>query len=405
MRFLSLLIVLCFFLLLTACEKSPEKSGNQVSGNDNANVNTASKNIEKRTFGKTQDGKEAFLYVLKNTKGTEIGITNYGATVVSLKTADLNGKMDDIVLGFDSVEGYTSDAFLKANPYFGATVGRYANRIADAKFSLGGTEYKLAANNGDNNLHGGKKGFDKVFWEGKEVPVAGGSAVEFTYVSADGEEGFPGKLTAKVVYTLTDDNELKIDYTATTDKETVVNLTHHSYFNLAGHASGDILKQKLKILADKFTPIDSESIPTGEIKSVENTPFDFRAAKEIGKDIEAADEQIKNGKGFDHNFVLNGASGTMRLVAVATDDASGRVMEILTTEPGIQLYSGNFLDGSLKGKGGADYKLRSGFCLETQHYPDSPNRPEFPSTVLKPGDTYKTSTIYKFSTNQKQSNN
>ena len=401
MRCLIFSLILCF-ILLTACEKSIDNSGKTNSAAEANKTNTAARKVENHSFGKTADGREAGLFILKNSKGTEAAITNYGATLVSFKTADRSGKFDDVVLGLDSVEGYVSDAYLKANPYFGAILGRYANRIADARFFLNGSEYKLAANNGDNNLHGGKQGFDKVFWEGREVPAENGSAVEFTYTSADGEEGFPGKLTAKVVYTLTEENELKIDCTAITDKETIVNLTHHSYFNLAGHASGDILKQKLKIFADKFTPVNNESIPTGEIKSVENTPFDFREAKEIGKDIEAADEQLKYGKGFDHNFVLSGEAGSLRPAAVATDETSGRVMEVLTTEPGIQLYTGNHLDGSFSGKSGAIYKLRSGFCLETQHYPDSPNRKEFPSTILKPGETYKTSTVYKFSTSAAQ---
>ncbi len=392
-------IILSFSVMFSACEKQTAPNvGNSTNVNMNANREppTASR-VKQESFGKTADGKEAKIFTLLNQKGGEVRLTEYGATLVSLKMPDRSGKSDDIVLGMNSLDEYTNAAYLKANPYFGAIAGRYANRIAKGKFSLEGKQYQLTTNNGANHLHGGKIGFDKVFWTGREIPVSNGSAIEFTYQSKDGEEGYPGNLTAKVIYTLTDDNELKIEYTATTDRETLVNLTHHSYFNLAGANSGDILKHKLQINADKFTPIDSESIPKGELKSVENTPFDFRQAKEIGKDIESADEQIKNGKGYDHNFVVNGEMGMMRQAAVVTEERSGRVMEVLTTEPGIQLYTGNFLDGSLKGKNGAVYNFRNGFCLETQHFPDSPNRADFPPTVLKPGATYQTSTVYKFS--------
>jgi aldose 1-epimerase len=399
------IVVLSLCLLFSACENPPATGNNQSNANNQTNGNSTANSgaaqparVKQESFGKTADGREAKVFTLTNSKGGEVRLTDYGATVVSLKMPDRSGKSDDIVLGMSSIDGYTNEAYQKANPYLGAIAGRYANRIAKAKFTLGGTEYKLAANNGANNLHGGKVGFDKVFWSGREVPAENGSAVEFTYLSKDGEEGFPGNLTARVLYTLTDNNELKIDYTATTDKETVVNLTHHSYFNLAGAGSGDILNHRLQIFADKFTPIDKESIPTGESKPVEGTPFDFRQAKAIGKDIESTDEQIKNGKGFDHNFVVNGENGKLRPAAIVTEEGSGRVMEVTTTEPGIQLYTGNYLDGSLKGTTGASFNLRTGFCLETQHYPDSPNRPDFPSTVLKPGETYRTSTVYKFST-------
>lgn len=397
MIFRKSIILLSFCVGFAACEKKASPTGNDSTKvNMNANRETPTANrVKQESFGKTADGKEAKIFTLVNQKGGEARIIEYGATVVSLKMPDRNGKSGDIVLGMNSLDEYTNDIYQKANPYFGAIAGRYANRIAKGQFSLEGKKYQLTTNNGANHLHGGKVGFDKVFWTGREVAAQNGAAVEFTYQSKDGEEGYPGNLTAKVVYTLTDDNELKIDYTATTDKETVVNLTHHSYFNLAG--SGDILKHNLQINADKFTPIDKESIPLGALKAVENTPFDFRQAKEIGKDIESTDEQLKNGKGYDHNFVLNGASGTMRQAAIVTEEKSGRVMEVLTTEPGIQLYTGNFLDGSLKGKNGAVYNLRNGFCLETQHFPDSPNHSDYPSTVLKPGETYKTSTVYKFS--------
>lgn len=391
------IIVLSVSVLFSACEKPTAPTANNAA-NVNMNANQATptaSRVKEESFGKTADGREAKIYTLANRKGGEARLTEYGATLVSLKMPDRNGKSDDVVLGMNSLDEYTNAVYLKANPYFGAVAGRYANRIAKGEFLLDGKKYQLTTNNGANHLHGGKVGFDKVFWTGREVSAANGSAVEFTYRSKDGEEGYPGNLTAKVVYTLTDDNELKIEYTATTDKETLVNLTHHSYFNLAGN--GDVLKHKLQINADKFTPINNESIPLGELKPVENTPFDFRQAKEIGKDIESADEQIKNGKGYDHNFIVRGASGTMRSAAIVTEETSGRVMEVSTTEPGIQLYTGNFLDGSLKGKNGAVYNFRSGFCLETQHYPDSPNHADYPPTVLKPGETYKTSTVYKFS--------
>lgn len=397
------IIVLIIGFLLVACDQKPSNSVNQTTLNSNSATNSAetqkTNKVKKESFGKTADGTEAEVYILTNAKGAEAKFTNYGAALTSLKMPDREGKFADVVLGFDSIDGYTNEKYQKANPYFGAIAGRYANRIAGAKFSINNQEYKLAANNGKNSLHGGVKGFDKVFWQGKEVSAANGAAVEFTYSSKDGEEGFPGNLTAKVTYTLTDENELKIDYSATTDKETLVNLTHHSYFNLAGEGSGDILTHELKINADKFTPIDAESIPTGELKSVEGTPFDFRAAKEIGKEIDADNEQIKNGKGYDHNFVVNGENGTLRQAAVVTEPKTGRIMEVLTTEPGIQLYTGNYLDGSLAGKSGGKYAKRTGFCLETQHFPDSPNRPDFPTTLLKPNETYKSSTVYKFSAN------
>jgi aldose 1-epimerase len=360
------------------------------------NQNNAMKSvvkIKKESFGKTRDATQADIYTLTNASGAEVKITNYGGTVVSLKMPDKAGKFDDIVLGFESISGYTNEAYLKANPYLGAIIGRYSNRIGKAKFKIGVTEYKLTANNGENSLHGGKQGFDKVFWQAN--PNEKSSSIEFSYLSKDNVEGFPGNLTAKVVYTLTDNNELKIDYTVTTDKETVVNLTHHSYFNLAGN--GDILSHQLQIFADKFTPIDDKSIPKGDNRSVAGTPFDFREPKEIGKDINAKDEQLINGKGYDHNFVLTGETGKMRLAATVTENKSGRKLEVFTNEPGIQLYSGNYLNGSLTGKYGKIYAQRTGFCLEPQHFPDSPNRPDFPKTLLKPNETYTTSTVYKFS--------
>lgn len=355
------------------------------------------KKIEIKSFGKTSDKIEAKLFILRNSTGAEVCITDYGATITSLKMPDRNGQIADIVLGFDSIKGYVSEEYLQLNPYFGATIGRYANRIGGAKFSLGGLEYRLAANDGSNNLHGGDRGFDKVFWKGRNVSSEKITAVEFSYFSMNGEEGFPGNLTAKVIYSLTEDNDLKIEYCADADQETIVGMTHHSYFNLAGHDSGNALSQFLQINADKFTPISSGSIPLGKIEEVAATPFDFRRFKEIGSDIDAADEQLYFGNGYDHNFVLNGKSGQLRSAAVAADLRTGRVLEVWTTEPCIQLFTGNSLDGSLVGKSGVIYRQHAGFCLEPQHYPDSPNNPSFPSTVLKPGQIYHSCTVYKFS--------
>ena len=346
--------------------------------------------IKKESFGKA-DGKTVELYTLTNRKGAEAKITTYGATVVSLKVPDRNGKFDDIVLGFDNIDGY-----LKGTSFFGATIGRYGNRIAKGRFTLNGVEYKLAINNEPNHLHGGNKGFDKVIWNARPFDVKDGAGLALSYLSHDGEEGYPGNLSVSVSYTLTDNNELKISYAATTDKDTVVNLTHHSYFNLAGHGNGDILNHQLMINADRFTPTDAGSIPTGEIRSVKGTPFDFTKPTTIGARINQDDEQLKLAKGYDHNYVLNGKAGTLRQVARVSEPIAGRTMEVWTTEPGMQLYSGNFLDGA-QGKSGKVYQFRYGFCLETQHYPDSPNKPSFPSTVLRKGNTYRTQTIYKFS--------
>jgi aldose 1-epimerase len=346
----------------------------------------------KSSFGKTPEGDAVDLYVLTNKNGMEVAITTYGGAVVSIKVPDRSGKLGDVVLGYDSLDGYIND---KAN--LGVLVGRYANRIGHAQFSLDGKTYTLAKNNGENSLHGGVKAFGKVLWKAREVPGKDGQALELSYLSKDGEEGFPGNLKATVVYTLTDSNELRIAYSATTDKTTVVNLTNHSYFNLAGPGSGDILGTQLVIEADKFTPVDSGLIPTGELREVAGTPFDFRKATAIGARIEANDEQIKLGGGYDHNFVLRRRAGDLiSLAARAVEPTTGRVLEVWTTEPGIQFYTGNFLDG-VRGKGGVSYTKRSAFCLETQHFPDSPNQPKFPSVALKPGGRYQTTTVYKFS--------
>lgn len=352
-------------------------------------MNCSSKK-EPREFGKLPSGEAVELYTLTNAKGVEADISTYGGVVVSLKVPGRSGALGDIVLGFDDFNGY-----LKPPPYFGAIVGRYGNRIAHAQFTLDGVVYKLAKNDGDNTLHGGNRGFDKVLWKAKPE---GGQSLELTYLSKDGEEGYPGNLSVTVVYTLTDNNELKIDYTATTDKDTVLNLTNHSYFNLAGAGEGDILGHQVTINADRFTPVDKGLIPTGELRSVAGTPFDFRQPHAIGERINANDEQIVLGGGYDHNFVLNRTGDGLSLAARVTDPKSGRVLEVLTTEPAVQFYTGNFLDGTIRGKGGKVYGRRSAFCLETQHYPDSPNHPDFPSTVLKPGAQYHTTTVYRFST-------
>jgi len=348
--------------------------------------------IEKHAFGKTGDGTPIELYTLTNANGLEAKITNYGGIVVSLLVPDRDGKPGDVVLGYETLEEY-----IENNPYFGTLVGRYGNRIARGKFTLEGIEYTLAQNDGENHLHGGLKGFDKVVWKADAVRSKNSVGLKLTYLSKDGEEGYPGNLSVTVVYTLTNDNELKIEYTAVTDKVTIVNLTHHGYFNLAGAGLGDILGHELMIKADRFTPVDKGLIPTGELRGVKGTPMDFTRAVAIGARIDQAAEQLVLGGGYDHNWVLNNGDGSLALAAKVYEPTTGRVMEVYTTEPGIQFYSGNFLDGSITGKGGKVYEYRYGFCLETQHFPDSPNKPDFPSTVLKPGETYTTTTIYTFS--------
>jgi aldose 1-epimerase len=350
--------------------------------------------MKKDPFGKTSDGRPVDLYTLTNGKGMEVAITSFGGAVVALKVPDRKGKVDDVVLGYDNLEGYVSD-----KAFLGALIGRYGNRIAHGKFVLDGITYTLPKNDGDNTLHGGPEGFNKRVWKAKDVSSKEGQALELTYLSTDGEAGFPGNLAVKVVYTLTNQNELILAYSATTDKDTVVNLTNHSYFNLAGQGSGDILNQKLMMRGNRLVVVDSSLIPTGELRPVKGSPFDFTHETAIGARIEEGDPQLKIGHGYDHTWVLDTPTkSTPALAAEAYEPNSGRVLQVLTTEPGVQFYTGNFLDGTIHGKGGKVYKRRYAFCLETQHFPDSPNHPVFPSTVLKPGQTYATTTIFKFST-------
>jgi len=346
--------------------------------------------ISEQPFGTDTQGVPVTLYTLRNKNGAEVSICNYGGLVTSLKVPDRNGKLGDVVLGFDNLADY-----IKSSPYFGALIGRYGNRIAKGKFSLDGTEYTLATNNGPNALHGGLKGFDKVMWKSHAYQSEFGPSLELTYLSKDGEEGYPGNLSVKAVYTLTDDNALKLEFTATTDKDTIVNLTHHSYFNLAG--KGTILNHVVMINADKFTPVDSTLIPTGELRPVNGTPFDFRTPTPIGARINQNDEQLKFAGGYDDNWVINDYTGAVRLMARVYEPTTGRVLEVFSSEPGLQFYTGNFLDGTLKGKGGWVYQFRDAFCMEPQHFPDSPNEPSFPSVVLKPGAVYHNTIIYRFS--------
>lgn len=346
--------------------------------------------LKRTDFGKLPDGAVAHIFTLTNAKGVEARITNYGGIVVSLKVPDRNGVMADVVLGHDTLAGYLP----QNKGYLGATVGRYANRIGKGTFTIEGKVYSLARNNGENALHGGLRGFDKALWIARELPDG---RLELSYSSKDGEEGYPGTLSARLTFTLTDQDELRIEYLATTDKPTVVNLTNHSYFNLRGAGNSDILGHLVTLNADRFTPVDAGLIPTGELRPVAGTPFDFLKPTAIGARIEQNDEQLKLGKGYDHNFVLNRRGAGLSLAARVEDPSTGRVMEVLTTEPGVQFYTGNVLDGSVVGKGGVPYRKRMGFCLETQHFPDSPNKPAFPSALLKPGARYESATIYRFS--------
>ena len=389
----------CYLIIITTMILSASCANNETSGADSATSTNTSDTTASNTPVKQEDwgefdGKKVSLFTLTNKNGTEVKITNYGATVTSWVTADKGGNKSNVVLGFDSLSGYLQKPSV---PYFGAVVGRYGNRIGKAQFSIDGNTYKLAANNGANNLHGGNKGFDKVVWDA--TPSADNTqSVTLNYLSKDGEEGFPGNLKTTVKYTLTDDNELLIQYDAETDKATPVNLTNHSYFNLTGDVSNTILDHTVWIDADRFTPVDAGLIPTGELKSVKGTPFDFTTPHKIGERIKSVPGGAPGG--YDHNWVLNNQANSLKLVAWATDSLSGRKLEVFTTEPGLQFYTGNFLNGSIKNRDGKSIPKNAAFCMETQHYPDSPNKPEFPSTILKPGDKYHTETKYKISVAQ-----
>ena len=347
--------------------------------------------MRKRPFGRTSDGREVDLYLIENCNRMEIEITNYGGIVVSLKVPDRRGEMADVVLGYDDLASYEKDKW-----HFGAIIGRYANRIANGKFQLNGAEYTLARNNGPNHLHGGPLGFEKAVWRSQEDSGEQNDRLVLEYVSEDGEEGYPGRMEARVEYSLSDENEFAIHYRASADKDTVVNLTNHSYFNLRGAGEDDILLHQLQLKADQFTPVNENLIPTGELRRVNHTPFDFTQPRTIGSRIHQDDQQLKFGRGYDHNWVLN-VNRALSHAATLYEPLSGRTMEIFTTEPGIQFYSGNFLDGSMRGKAGAPYGLRAGLCLETQHFPDSPNHANFPSTVLRAGERYESTTVFKFS--------
>ena len=356
------------------------------------NAGTEDTGIIKTPFGFSPDGGAVDLFLLTNDNGMRASITNYGGIVTSLTAPHRNGLLSDVVLGFDNLEHY-----LAGHPYFGAIIGRYGNRIANGTFTLDGETYALARNNNANHLHGGVVGFDKALWSAQPQSVPEGPRLRLTHVSADRDESYPGRLDVAVDYTLTHDNELRVDYHATTDDPTHVNLTNHSYFNLTGADSGEILNHEVQINADHFTPVDEGLIPTGEIRSVEGTPMDFREPATIGARIDTDDEQLRFGSGYDHNFVLNSVDRELSLAARVIEATTGRVMEVLTSEPGVQFYTANFLDGSLTGKGGTAYGRRCALCLETQHFPDSPNKPEFPTTVLRPGEVYESATVYRFS--------
>ncbi len=383
---------------LAACNSSnTSKETKTDSTSTNSNVTSVDSTgnhfiPEKKNFETTIDGKQTDLYVLKNHNGMEAAFTNYGGRIVSLVVPDKNGKMTDVVAGFSNVQDYVKST----EPYYGGTIGRYGNRIAKGKFTLDGKQYHLSINNGVNTLHGGKKGFQDVVWNADKL---NDSTIQLTYLSKDGEEGFPGNLNVKVTYSLTGDNSLKCEYEATTDKTTVVNLTNHAYFNLNGEGSGTILNHSVQIYADKYNPIDSGWIPLGPIATVKGTPFDFTTPTTIGARINDDNQQLKNGKGYDHNFVLNGTKvDGLNHAATVTGDKSGIVMNVYTQEPGLQFYSGNFMAGKNTFSDGSKDDYRTAFAMETQHFPDSPNEPSYPSTVLKPGQVYKTYSLYNFST-------
>ncbi len=372
------------FLFTAAINSCGNNANNTTPNSDSTSLKEFKPGIKQDEFGET-DGKKVSLFTLTNKNGIQVKITNYGGTITSWVTPDKNGNNADVVLGFNNLEGY-----LTRSPYFGSLIGRYGNRIGDAQFTLDGKTYKLAANNGKNHLHGGKKSFGKVVWD-IEPPSGDVPVLALSYLSKDGEEGYPGNLKVNVKYTLTDDNEILIEYNAETDKPTPVNLTNHSYFNISGDVNNTILHERLWIDADRYTPVDTTLIPTGELKSVKGTPFDFTEPHKIGERIAYVPG------GYDHNFVLNKQDNNLNLVAYVTDSISGRKLEVYTTEPGLQFYTGNFLDGSIKTIDGKAINKNAALCLETQHYPDSPNKPSFPSTILRPGEKYHTSTKYKIS--------
>jgi aldose 1-epimerase len=390
MLLLRALIMLCLpfpILCQFACAPHNASGAGERSGRTNARVTRTS-------FGRLPDGTAVDVFTLTNAHGLEVRAMTYGGIITSVRVPDRKGQLDDVVLGYDTAAAYAKNN----SPYFGAIIGRYGNRIAKGQFALDGRTYHLAANNGPNHLHGGIKGFDKVVWRGEPLNSSRGAGVVFTYTSPDGEEGYPGTLTVRVTYTLTDLDELVVDYRATTDKATHVNLTQHSYFNLAGQGARDVLEHRLQIAADRYTPVDATLIPTGELAAVTGTPFDFRQPAAIGSRIGQDHAQLRNGLGYDHNFVLNrsGDGGVQHAVQVV-DPTSGRRLDVLTTEPGVQFYSGNFLDGTIVGKQARVYQKRYGFCLETQHFPDSPNHPQFPSTILRADQEYRSTTVFAFS--------
>lgn len=384
------LILISFCLpVFFACNSANDKGSKKI-----ADSSIYVEPLSRVAFQKTIDGKKTDLFILKNKNNAEGAFTNYGARILSLKMPDQSGKLRDVVVGFSSVEAYQKST----EPYFGAIIGRFGNRIAKGKFKLDGNDYSIFINNNPNALHGGKKGFQDVVWDAQQLNA---QTLEFSYFSKDMEEGFPGNLKVKVVYKLSDNNELSIHYEASTDKKTIVNLTNHAFFNLNGEGSGTILNHTLQINAGQYTPVDSTLIPLGKIESLAGSPFDFRKAVRIGERIENDHIQLKYGKGYDHNFVLNRTGSLeMKNAAIAIGEQSGIIMEVFTQEPGLQFYSGNFMQGKNTFKGGTNDDFRTAFCLETQHFPDSPNQPAFPTTVLNPGETYKTSTIYKFSVNK-----
>lgn len=386
--FRSCVLLLALVIGVTACDRPPSPSPSQDAATAPATL--AGAIATRAPYGTLADGTVVESFTLTNPSGMSVSAITYGAIITSLQVPDRSGKLEDVVLGFDSLDGY-----LKGTAYFGAVIGRYGNRIGGAKFALDGQTYPLAANNGPNSLHGGLKGFDKVVWQGEPFERDGNAGVVFTYTSPDGEEGFPGTLSVQVTYTLTGKNELAIDYRATTDKPTVVNLTQHSYFNLRGDGSGDVLGHELIIDADRYSNVDKDLIPLDDPVTVAGTPFDFRTSTAIGARIDADDEQLRLGSGYDHNYAINRSGPGLVRAARVVEPKSGRTMEVFTTEPGVQLYTANHLDG-VRGKAGHVYNRRNAFCLETQHYPDSPNKPSFPSTTLRPGETYESRTVYAF---------